>query len=232
MFRPQGAAARARPLQEPTRSGGPRPDPSRLRAGPARTARANGRKTISISCEHLFQHSNIHDFGRYADLDLALAADAETTLPSLIEEIRRLITPGLKAGIEARGARVAAAHKATHVRAVEDARHGWDASPISVPRLIAELGAQIKSDDWAIVSGHQFTGDWQRRLLNFDKHYRYNGDSGGMGIGYDSPASVGAPRFPTTRFQRNAVRRMGVATAVPESARGCDEISQGDTPVR
>ena len=161
-------------------------------SAPARTARANGRKTISISCEHLFQHSNIHDFGRYADVDLAMAADAETTLPSLIEEIRRLMTPELKAAIEARGARVAAAHKAAHVRAVEDARHGWDASPISVPRLIAELGAQIKNDDWAIVSGHQFTGDWQRRLLNFDKHYRYNGDSGGMGIGYDSPASVGA----------------------------------------
>jgi acetolactate synthase-1/2/3 large subunit len=161
-------------------------------SAPARTARANGNKTISISCEHLFQHSNIHDFGRYADVDLALAADAETTLPSLIEEIRRLMTPALKAGIEARGGRVAAAHKAAHVRAVEDARHGWDASPISVPRLIAELGVQIKNDDWAIVSGHQFTGDWQRRLLNFDKHYRYNGDSGGMGIGYDSPASVGA----------------------------------------
>ena len=161
-------------------------------SAPARTARANGRKTISISSEHLFQHSNIHDFGRYADVDLAIAADAEATLPSLIEEIRRLITPGLKTTIDARGARIAAAHKAAHVRAVEDARHGWDASPVSVPRLIAELGAQIKNDDWAIVSGHQFTGDWQRRLLNFDKHYRYNGDSGGMGIGYDSPASVGA----------------------------------------
>jgi acetolactate synthase I/II/III large subunit len=161
-------------------------------SAPARTARANGRKTISISSEHLFQHSNIHDFGRYADVDLALAADAEATLPSLIEEIRRLMTPGLKAAIEARGTRVSAAHKAAHVRAVEDARHGWDASPVSVPRMIAELGTQIKGDDWAIVSGHQFTGDWQRRLLNFDKHYRYNGDSGGMGIGYDSPASVGA----------------------------------------
>ena len=58
--------------------------------------------------------------------------------------------------------------------------------------MVAELGAQIKNDDWAIVSGHQFTGDWQRRLLNFDKPYRYNGDCGGFGIGYDTPASVGA----------------------------------------
>ena len=161
-------------------------------SGVARAARASGRKTISLSAEHLFQHSNIHDFGRYADVDLAIAADAETTLPSLIEEVRRQMTPDRKAAAEARGARVAAAHKAAHSKAVEDARHGWDASPVSVPRLVAELGAQIKSDDWAIVSGHQFTGDWQRRLLNFDKCYRYNGDSGGMGIGYDSPASVGA----------------------------------------
>ena len=75
--------------------------------------------------------------------------------------------------------------------ASETRRHGWDASPVSVPRIIAELGEQIDNDDWAIVSGHQFTGDWQRRLLNHDKPYRYNGDCGGFGIGYDSPASVG-----------------------------------------
>ena len=62
---------------------------------------------------------------------------------------------------------------------------------MSVPRLVAELGEQIANDDWAIVSGHQFTGDWQRRLLNHDKPYRYNGDCGGFGIGYDTPASVG-----------------------------------------
>ena len=157
----------------------------------ARAARANNRKTISISAEHLFQGSNIHDFGRYADVDLAIAADAEATLPSLIEEIRRQTTAARKSAIQARGARVAAAHKEAQLTGIRDARHGWDASPVSVPRLVAELGDQIANDDWAIVSGHQFTGDWQRRLLNHDKHYRYNGDCGGFGIGYDTPASVG-----------------------------------------
>jgi thiamine pyrophosphate-dependent acetolactate synthase large subunit-like protein len=158
----------------------------------ARNARANGGKTISISSEHLFQHSNIHDFGRYSEVDLVIAADAEATLPSLIEEIRRLVTPDRKRALETRGERVAAAHKEIHSRFIEDARYGWNASPVSIARMIAELGAQIKNDDWAIVSGHQFTGDWQRRLLNFDKPYRYNGDCGGFGIGYDTPASVGA----------------------------------------
>jgi thiamine pyrophosphate-dependent acetolactate synthase large subunit-like protein len=158
---------------------------------PARVARANGRKTISISSEHLFQGSNIHDFGRYADVDLVIAADAEATLPALIEEIRRQTTSERKTAFQTRGARVAAAHKEIQIAGIEDASYGWDASPVSVPRLIAELGAQIANDDWAIVSGHQFTGDWQRRLLNHDKPYRYNGDCGGFGIGYDTPASVG-----------------------------------------
>lgn len=158
----------------------------------ARAARASGRKTISLSAEHLFQGSNIHDFGRYADVDLAMAADAEATLPALIDEIRRAMTPARKAAADARGARLAAAHTEIQTRAIQNARYGWESSPVSVPRLIAELGEQIKNDDWAIVSGHQFTGDWQRRLLNFDRHYRYNGDCGGFGIGYDTPASVGA----------------------------------------
>jgi acetolactate synthase I/II/III large subunit len=158
----------------------------------ARTARANGRKTISISSEHLFHHSNIHDYGRYADVDLAIAGDAEATLPSLIDEIRRLTTPDKKSAFAARGEKVAVANKEAYAQFVQNARFGWDNSPISVPRMIAELGAQIRNDDWAIVSGHQFTGDWQRRLLNFDKHYRYNGDNGGFGIGYDTPGSVGA----------------------------------------
>lgn len=161
-------------------------------AGVARHARTSGGKTISISAEYLFQGSNIHDFGRYADVDVAIAADAQATLPALIDEIRRLITPDKKRLIETRGTKIAAAHKEGHVKAIGEARYGWDSSPISVPRLIAELGEQIKNDDWAIVSGHQFTGDWQRRLLNFDKHHRYNGDCGGFGIGYDTPASVGA----------------------------------------
>ena len=158
----------------------------------ARTARESGRKTISISSELLFQHSNIHDYGHYADVDLAIAADAEATLPSLIEEIKRLD----HAGKEGRDGRRAArawprrTRKGSSRRSRTAATAGTRAR-CSVPRMLSELADQIKNDDWAIVSGHQFTGDWQRKLLNHDKPYRYNGDCGGFGIGYDAPASVG-----------------------------------------
>ncbi|MBN1236931.1 MAG: twin-arginine translocation signal domain-containing protein, partial [Gammaproteobacteria bacterium] len=152
---------------------------------------ASGGRTISICSEYLFQGTNIHDYGNYSAVDLAIAADAEATLPALIEEIRRLTTRNHERARQIRREQVAAAHKAAREQEVADARHGWNSSPISVPRMVAELGRQIENDDWAIVSGHQFTGTWQRRLLNHDRHYRYNGDCGGFGIGYDTPASVG-----------------------------------------
>jgi thiamine pyrophosphate-dependent acetolactate synthase large subunit-like protein len=109
----------------------------------------------------------------------------------LIEEIRKQSAGNAARARADRGDRIAAAHKTIREREIDDARYGWNNSPISVPRMVAELGRQIQNDDWAIVSGHQFTGQWQRRLLNHDKFYRYNGDCGGFGIGYDTPASVG-----------------------------------------
>ncbi len=160
--------------------------------GDVRRARANGGRTIGVCAEYLFQGSNIHDFGNYAELDLTIAADGEATLPSLIEEVRRLTTPERRRELEERGAGIGRAHAAARTAAVREGRFGWNKSPVSVPRMVAELREQVRNDDWAMVSGYQFTGPWQRRFLNFDRRHRYNGDSGGFGIGYDSPASVGA----------------------------------------
>ena len=156
-----------------------------------RAVQATGGKTISISSEYLSQGHNIHDFGNYSAVDVAIAADGEATLPALLDEVRRQSAGNAARLRAARGAQVGSAHKAVREREIDDARYGWNGSPISVPRMVAELGRQIQNDDWAIVSGHQFTGQWQRRLLNHDKFHRYNGDCGGFGIGYDTPASVG-----------------------------------------
>jgi thiamine pyrophosphate-dependent acetolactate synthase large subunit-like protein len=156
-----------------------------------RAVRATGGKTISICSEYLAQGHNIHDFGNYSEVDVPIAADGESTLPALIEQVRAQSASNAARLRSARGDQIAAAHKTIREREIDDARHGWNANPISVPRMVAELGRQIQNDDWAIVSGHQFTGQWQRRLLNHDRFYRYNGDCGGFGIGYDTPASVG-----------------------------------------
>src|SRR5438445_13049044 len=57
--------------------------------------------------------------------------------------------------------------------------------------MCAELYAQIKAEDWSLV-GNGIRMAWPNRLWNFDKRYRWNGGSGGAGIGYTAPASTGA----------------------------------------
>ena len=101
-----------------------------------------------------------------------------------------------KSAFEARGKKLAEAHQATREQAKTDATIGWDASPITTARMCAELYAQIKDEDWSLV-GNGIRITWPNRLWNFDKSYRWNGGSGGAGIGYTAPASA-APRSLTS----------------------------------
>jgi thiamine pyrophosphate-dependent acetolactate synthase large subunit-like protein len=151
-----------------------------------------GTKLISITAGDLYVKGNYQDFQRYPEVDLAIAADAEATLPSLIEAVRRQINADRKRVLQERGDKLADANHRALDRSRVDATYGWDASPISTARLSAELWAQIKNEDWSLVSEMGGVSRWPMRLWNFDKYYQYIGGSGGAGVGYGAPASVGA----------------------------------------
>src|SRR5215469_2712614 len=161
-------------------------------SGTARAARARAARVISVSSLDLFIKSNVQDFGRYADVDLDIGADAEATLPALIEAAKKLITPDRKRAMEARGAKLAEAHRQVRVQRVEQASYGWDSSPISLARLCGELWPLIRNEDWSLVSWQGFINSWPDRLWKFDKHYQYIGGQGAGGMGYGAPAAVGA----------------------------------------
>ena len=161
-------------------------------SGAARQARARGAKTISISSIDLFHKSNIQDFGKYADVDLEIAADGEATLPGLLEAVRRETAADRKRAMEDRGRKIAAAHKEARNRLVDAAAYGWEASPVALSRLCAELWPLIKNEDWALVSWQGFISNWPNRLWTFDKLYQYIGSHGGGGMGGGAPAAVGA----------------------------------------
>ncbi len=158
----------------------------------ARIDRTRGAKTIQITSVSVSHKSNIQDFGHYADIDLDIGADAQATLPALIEECRKLITPDRKRTLQERGAKLAEAHKKAWDDQILQAQYGWDSSPISLARLTGELWPLIKNEDWALVSPQGFIGNWPNRLWKFDKHYQYIGGQGAGGMGYGAPASVGA----------------------------------------
>ena len=151
-----------------------------------------GVKLISISSTGLFFKSNYQNFQRYSEVNLDIAADAQATLPSLIEAVKQQLPASQNSALEERGARLAAAHQQTLQNAREAAAYAWDASPISTARLCAELWAQIKAEDWSLVSTINFVSRWPTKLWTFDKYYQFIGGSGGYGIGYGAPAAVGA----------------------------------------
>jgi acetolactate synthase I/II/III large subunit len=148
-------------------------------------------RTISLGVRDLYTKSNYQEFQRYADVDLAIAGDGEATLPALIEAVKRRVDAGRAAAYEARGKALAAAQMAMVEAAKSEATIGWDATPISTARLCAALWAQIRHEDWSLV-GNGIRMLWPQRLWDFDASYRWNGFSGGAGVGYNAPASAGA----------------------------------------
>jgi thiamine pyrophosphate-dependent acetolactate synthase large subunit-like protein len=155
---------------------------SRLRAGA---------KLISIGSGDVFIHANFQDFQRYQAVDVAIAADAEATLPSLVEAVKTEITAAHRTAIEKRGQAAQTAYVQSKDRMRTDAAAAaWNASPVSSARLCAELWPLIRNEDWALVG--RALGGWPQRMWNFDKHYQHIGGSGGAGVGYNLPSAVGA----------------------------------------
>ena len=152
-----------------------------------------GAKMITITTGDLYVRANYQDFRRLQDVDLAIAADGEATLPSLIEAVKRLATADRKRAFQERATKLADLSRVASDRARVNASYAWNASPVSTARLSAELWAQIKNEDWSLVSSYYTSdlGGWPRRLWNFDKPYQWLGHAGGGGIGYGAPASVG-----------------------------------------
>ena len=145
-----------------------------------------GTKLISISASELYLKGNYQNFQRFTELDFAIAADVQATLPSLIEACQRLITPDRKRVFEERGKKLAAAHAQALEQARVAATYGWNASPISNGRLSAELWEAIKDKDWASVGGGG------GRLWNIEKHYQTLGGGGAGAMGSGLPIAIGA----------------------------------------
>jgi thiamine pyrophosphate-dependent acetolactate synthase large subunit-like protein len=149
-------------------------------------------KLISISSVDLITKSNYQDLQRFQSVDVSMPGDAEATLPALIEAVRSAIPNDRKAAIEKRGEAIKKAYREGAERTRQTAALAWDASPISTARLVMETFAQIKDLDWSLVSSSGNVSNWPNRLWPMEKHYHWLGASGGYGVGYGAPASVGA----------------------------------------
>jgi thiamine pyrophosphate-dependent acetolactate synthase large subunit-like protein len=158
-----------------------------------RTRLKPGTKLISIGVGDLYIRANYQDFERYQPVDIAIGADAETTLPMLTEYVKQAIPADRRAMIAARGDKAKKGQAAARERMLKAAAdNAWNASPISSARFSAEIWNQIRNENWALVSRDSSPSNWPHRLWTFDQHHQFIGGPGGAGIGYGLPAAVGA----------------------------------------
>ena len=148
-------------------------------------------KLISISTLQLLTKSNYQEFQRFQAVDVPIAGDVEATLPALIEAVKVALPDNRKDAISKRGQAIKEAHMKGREETKQLAAIAWDASPISTARLCMEIYAQIKGMDWSLVPSSGNVSNWPQRLWAMDKYYHYTGDSGGYGVGWGAPASVG-----------------------------------------
>ena len=152
-----------------------------------------GTKLLSINSGDLNIRANYQDFQRFLGLDINVAAEAEASMPSLIEAVKRLVTADRKRAFEARGVKLAKASQQALEKSRVESSYAWDASPISTGRLSAEIWDKIRHEDWSLASSwYSDAGGWPRQIWDFNKPYHWIGHAGGGGIGYGAPAAVGA----------------------------------------
>jgi acetolactate synthase I/II/III large subunit len=156
-------------------------DPHKFQAWAA----AKDVKIVHVSMQDVYIRANYQDFQRYQFADLAINGDAQASLPTLIEEVKRQ-----NKSFSARGDKLRAAYTTAKQRTREAAALGWDASPVTTARLTVELWQVIKNEPWALVVSDRVT--WARRMWPVTEHHQMLGGSGGQGVGYAAPGAVGA----------------------------------------
>ena len=125
-----------------------------------------------------------------------ITADAEASIPIIIEQFKRLQTQEALDNISVRVSRHESANSENYEKelkkTLEKKRKGWNSSPVSLARLYSELWPLIRDLDWCLSSPTVFSSRHHVGLWDHNKPYSYLGMHGAGGIGYCIGASAGA----------------------------------------
>jgi thiamine pyrophosphate-dependent acetolactate synthase large subunit-like protein len=125
-----------------------------------------------------------------------IVADAEASIPLIVDEVKRLLDESKKSAVEDRIRKHSSTNHAARIneleKALEKKRKGWNGSPVSLARLYADLWPLIMDEDWCLASPTVFSSRHHVQLWDHNKPYSYLGMHGAGGIGYCIGACTGA----------------------------------------
>jgi thiamine pyrophosphate-dependent acetolactate synthase large subunit-like protein len=147
-------------------------------------------KIITIGMNDVSIRSNYQDFQRFLSVEMAIPGEAQASMPILTDYILKNATVAQKTAFEARRDAMKKRWDQQLKDAKEGAALGWDASPTSTARLAMETFEVIKNEPWCLAVSDRIA--WARKLWPTTEYHQMLGGSGGQGVGYGLPASVGA----------------------------------------
>ncbi len=151
-----------------------------------------GTKVMKIGFEDILTKSWAADYQGLVPTELSIFADTSMVLSKLTELCKKMIKndPSKKKAIDERLASASIRHKKIREHSMEEAKTRWNEAPISPARLALEVWQLVRNKSWIIANGT--LGGWTRRLWDWEEPGCYLGGSGGAGLGYGLPASIGA----------------------------------------
>ncbi|MEK7215911.1 MAG: thiamine pyrophosphate-binding protein, partial [Chloroflexota bacterium] len=166
----------------------------KTRGGLTPAGQLQGVSVIHITMGDMLQKAWVADYQRLSPVDVPITADSVLALRELVPLCRRELErdSGSHRRVEERRAAVAGMRQAALQRLQQQRAAGWNATPVSVARVIQETWDRVqKLDSWSLVCNTARTsarGIWD---LTEQEHFLGKGSSGG-GLGFAPGGSVGA----------------------------------------
>ncbi|MFB6131583.1 MAG: thiamine pyrophosphate-binding protein [Salinigranum sp.] len=124
--------------------------------------------------------------------DLSILADTALAVPALREAVTDAVAgdDGFAARAARRTEEIERIHRDLRAEWRAEVEAAWDETPISLPRLAAEIWEVLRDEQWVLVNGT--LRKWTHRLWEIDEYDRYvGGYSGGGGVGYGVGGAIG-----------------------------------------
>lgn len=146
---------------------------------------------INVGTHDLGISSVIVNYYKDRETHVPILAESEQAIPALQEAVDERMEPADRERAAERVEELGSIHDDYRERWRSEVEDTWDETPISIPRLTAEIGEVIAGEAWTIVNGT--LRGWPHRLWDIDEFDKYvGGTSGGAGLGYGPGAAVGA----------------------------------------
>ena len=149
-------------------------------------------RVYEVGVDQLLVKGWAGDYQKMMPAEERIVSDASLAIDSLIKICSEMFgrDPAARTRAKERAAKAEVRHRRLRQAWAGEARRRSGESPISPPRVALEVWEGIRDSDWVLVNGT--LAGWARRLWDWTEPGCFLGGSGGAGLGYGLPASVGA----------------------------------------